>query len=172
MATTRKTASRNYCKNWSTIQRSDQKLRRFWTLTVIWHDDTSSSPSSDSIATTRKTASGNYCRNLSTIQRSEQKLEPFWGLTLVWRDRTFALQSRDSIAATRKNGLHNLLLKFEHDPTVGSKVRALLSRYSSLALPDVKALLNPYGGLARRHLLFTEYRLLCYHMENNIHKLL
>jgi hypothetical protein len=33
---------------------------------------------------------------------------------------------------------HPELLKFEHHPTVGSKVRALLSRYSGLARLDVR----------------------------------
>jgi hypothetical protein len=33
----------------------------------------------------------------------------------------------------KENSLRKLMLKFEHDPTVGSKVRALLSRYSGVA---------------------------------------
>ena len=102
-----KMASRISCKNSEVIQLSNEKLRCFRTVTVVWHDDTSSSPSSDSMATTRKTASRNYCKNLSTIQRSDQKLEPFRAVTLVWRDRTFASYSRDSIDTTRKMAFRN-----------------------------------------------------------------
>jgi esterase/lipase len=69
IATTWKTASRNYYKNLTTIKRSVQKLRRFWTVTLVEHDETCSLLSSDFIATTRKTTSGHYCKNLSTIQR-------------------------------------------------------------------------------------------------------
>jgi hypothetical protein len=35
IATTRKTASGNYRKNLSTIQRSDQKLESSWTVTLF-----------------------------------------------------------------------------------------------------------------------------------------
>jgi hypothetical protein len=41
---------------------------------VIWHDETCSSRSSDSIATRRKTAFENYWKNLNTIQWSEKTL--------------------------------------------------------------------------------------------------
>jgi len=74
---------------------------------MVWHDESCSSPSSDSIATTSKIASGIYCKNLSTIQRSDETLEPFWAVTLVWRDRTFASQRRDFIATKRKKASRN-----------------------------------------------------------------
>jgi hypothetical protein len=99
--------SRNSCKNSGVIQRSDQKLRCFWGVTVVWHDETCSSPSSASIVRARKTASGNCCKRLSTIQRSDKKLEPFLVVTLVRCDRTFTSHSRDSIATTRKMASKN-----------------------------------------------------------------
>jgi hypothetical protein len=61
-------ASRNSCKNSGVIQQADQKLSRFWAVTLVWLYETYSSSRSDSIATTRKTASENYGKNLSTIQ--------------------------------------------------------------------------------------------------------
>jgi hypothetical protein len=76
-STTRKTASRNSCKNLRAIQRSDQQLWPFRTGTLVLSDETSASPSSDSTCTPRKTASGNSCKNLRAIQRSDQKLFPF-----------------------------------------------------------------------------------------------
>jgi hypothetical protein len=74
---TRKTASRNYCKTLSAIQRSDQKLWTFSAFITVWRDKTSSSMSRDSTGNTRKTASGNYYKTLSAIKRSDQKLWPF-----------------------------------------------------------------------------------------------
>jgi hypothetical protein len=100
-------AYRNSCKKLGVIQRSDQKLRRFWAVMLVWLDETCSSSSSDSIATTRKTTSGNNCKNLSTIQLSDQNLDAFLLITLVWHDRTFASQSRDSIATTTKMAYRN-----------------------------------------------------------------
>ena len=47
-------------------------------------DQTSSSPSSDSIATPRETTSRNWCKDLSVIQQSDQNLWPFWAVTQVW----------------------------------------------------------------------------------------
>ena len=131
IATPRKTASRNSCKNLWEIQRSDKKLWPFWPVTQIcqqdlhvtelwfhtnpkenrftklvqkfkrdpmvgWKvmailtcyssldDQTSSSPSCDSIATPRKTASGNSGKTLSAIQWFDKKLWPFWPVTKVW----------------------------------------------------------------------------------------
>jgi len=81
----RKTASINSSKNLPKIQRSDQKLWLLRTGTLVWSDDTSASPSSDSISTPRKTPSGNSSKNLSLIQRSIQKLWPFRTGTLVSR---------------------------------------------------------------------------------------
>jgi hypothetical protein len=62
-STPRKTASGNSSKILSVIQRSDQKLWRFRTGTLVSRDETSSSPSGDSSSTPRKTASGNYCKS-------------------------------------------------------------------------------------------------------------
>ena len=74
MATTRKIASGNYCKNMSTIQLSDQKLEPFWAVTLVWRNQTFTSQSRDSIATTRKMASRNSCKNSGVIQRSDPQL--------------------------------------------------------------------------------------------------
>jgi hypothetical protein len=59
IATPRKTASENSCKNLSAIQLSDQKLRLFLAIILLWREQTFSSPSSDSIATSKKAASRN-----------------------------------------------------------------------------------------------------------------
>ena len=50
-------------------------------------DQSSSSPSSDSINTSRKMTYGNSCKKKSAIQRSEQKLWPFLLVTQVWLTR-------------------------------------------------------------------------------------
>jgi hypothetical protein len=50
-------------------------------------EQTSSSPSSHSIAIPRKTSYGNSCKKLSAIQRSDKKLWPFWPVTQVWQSR-------------------------------------------------------------------------------------
>ncbi|KAL9347362.1 hypothetical protein Peur_058728 [Populus x canadensis] len=77
MATTRKTASGNYCKTLSTIQRSDQKLEPFWAVNLVWRDRKFASQSRDSIATTRKMASRNSCKHSGVIQRSDQRLRRY-----------------------------------------------------------------------------------------------
>jgi hypothetical protein len=59
IGTTRKTASGNYCKTLSAIQRSDQMLSPFSPVIPVWLHKASSSTNWDSIGTTRKTASGN-----------------------------------------------------------------------------------------------------------------
>jgi hypothetical protein len=99
---TRKTASENYCKTLSAIQRSDQKLWPYSTVIPVWSNKTSYSSSRNSIGNTRKTASGNYCKTLSAIQRSDQKLWPYSAVIPVWRDKTSFSTSRDSIGNTRK----------------------------------------------------------------------
>jgi hypothetical protein len=71
---TRKTASGNYCKYLSAIQRSDQNLWYSKAVILVWREKTSSSTSRVSIGSLRKTASENYCKNLRAIQRSDQKL--------------------------------------------------------------------------------------------------
>jgi hypothetical protein len=58
-STPRKTTSGNSSRILRVIQRSDQKLWRFRTGTLVSSDETSSSPSRDSTSTPRKTASGN-----------------------------------------------------------------------------------------------------------------
>jgi len=86
-------------------------------------DETSSSPSSHYIETPRKTASGNSCKRLRVIQ---------------WLDRKF---SRRDLLVTKvrfqknpkENGFQKLMQKFKCDPTIGSKVMAILAHYSSLA---------------------------------------
>jgi len=52
--------------------------------------------------------------------------------------------------------IRKLQLKFDRDPTVGSKVMAISNRYSSLARPDV---------------IITEYRFLIHSMKKGIRKL-
>jgi hypothetical protein len=49
ITTIRKMASRNSWKNSGVIQRSDQKFMHFWAVTLVWHYETCSSPSSDSM---------------------------------------------------------------------------------------------------------------------------
>jgi hypothetical protein len=105
--TTRKTASENYCKTLSAIQRSDQNLWPFSAVILIWCDRTSSSTSRDSIGKTRKTAFGNYCETLSAIQRSDQKLWPFSPVIPVWLHKASFSTSRDSIGNTRKTASGN-----------------------------------------------------------------
>jgi hypothetical protein len=63
MATRRKTASENNCKNVITIQRSDQNLDPLLGVTLVWRDRTFDSQSRDSITTTRKMAYRNSCKN-------------------------------------------------------------------------------------------------------------
>jgi hypothetical protein len=46
---------------------SDHKLGSFRTGTLVWSDETSASPSSDSTSTPQKPASGNCCKNLMAI---------------------------------------------------------------------------------------------------------
>jgi len=78
----------NSSKSLTAIQRSDQKLWPFRTVTQAWRDQTSSSPSIDSSSTPCKRASGNSSKSLTAIQRSDQKLWPFPTVTQAWRDQT------------------------------------------------------------------------------------
>ena len=84
------------------IQRSDQKLGPFRTGTLVWSDETSASPSTDSTSTLRKTASENSSIILRSIQRSDQKLGPFRTGSLVWSDETSFSPSSDSTSTPRK----------------------------------------------------------------------
>jgi len=107
IGSTRKTASGNYCKTWSAIQRSDQNLWPFSAFIPAWRDMTSSSTSRDSIGTTRTTASGNYCETVSAIQRSDQMLWPFSPVIPAWLHKASSSTSRDSISTTRKTASEN-----------------------------------------------------------------
>jgi hypothetical protein len=51
--------------------------------------------------------------------------------------------------------IRKLQLKFDRDPTVGSKVMAFSNRYSSMARP---------------HVIINEYRFHIHHMEKGIRK--
>ena len=62
------------CRNLSGIQQLYQKLRSFLVIILDRRDQTSPSPSNDSIPTRRKTAFENSCKNLSVIGWSNQKL--------------------------------------------------------------------------------------------------
>jgi hypothetical protein len=84
------------------IKRSDQKLGPFRTCSLVWSDETSASPTSDSTSTPRKPASRNYCKNLMAIKRSDQKLGPFRTGSLVWSDETSASPTSDSTSTPRK----------------------------------------------------------------------
>jgi len=88
--------SGNSSKSLTEIQRSDQKLWPFQTVTLAWRDQTSSSPSIDSTSTTWKRASGNISKSLTAIQRSDQKLWLFRTLSQAWRDQTSSSTSIDS----------------------------------------------------------------------------
>jgi len=55
-----------------------------------------------------------------------------------------------------QKGMQKLQLKFDRDPTVGSRVLAISNRYTSLARPD---------------LFITEYRFLIHSMQKGIRKL-
>jgi len=95
------------------IQRSDKKLWPFRTGTLVSSDQTSDSPSGDSISSTRKTASGNSCKTLRAIQRSDQKLWPFRTGTLVSIDDTSDSPSSDSTSSTRKTASGNSCKNFK-----------------------------------------------------------
>jgi hypothetical protein len=133
---TRTMASGNYCETLSAIQRSDQKLRPFSTVTLVWRDKTTSSMSRDSIGNRRKTVSGNYYNTLRAIQWSDQKLWPFSPVIPVWLHKASSSTSKDSIGTTRKTASGNYNKKYKRDPTVRLKFMALFSCYSDLARQD------------------------------------
>ena len=101
-----KTASKNACKNLSTIQRSDQELWTIWAGTLVWPDESPQASHGDLIPTPRKQASWNSCKNLSTIQWSDQEFWPLWAgslvLSTVWPDQTLTMSSSNFSAAPRK----------------------------------------------------------------------
>jgi len=88
--------SGNSSKSLIAIQRSDQKLWPFRTVTQAWRDQTSSSPSIDSSSPPCKSESGNSSKSLIAIQRSDQKLWPFRTVTQAWRDQTSSSPSINS----------------------------------------------------------------------------
>jgi len=85
-------------------------------------DKTASSPCSHYIETPRKPTSGNSCKTLRVIQRSDRKSG--WPDLLVYELRFHS--------NPKENGLWKLMQKFKRDPTVGSKVMAILTLYSSI----------------------------------------
>jgi hypothetical protein len=95
-------------------------------------DETSSSPSCDSIATPRKTASRKLSKNSSAIQ--------WWDKTL-WPFDLLLKSGRQDLLVTElwfhnnpnENNLRKVVQKFQRDPTIWSNVMAILKRYSSLA---------------------------------------
>jgi hypothetical protein len=91
-----KTPFGNSCKTLRAIQQSDQKLRSFRTVTLIWPDQTSASQSSDSTSSTRNTTSRNPCKNFRAIQWLNQKLWLFRTVTLIPCDKTSSSPSKDS----------------------------------------------------------------------------
>jgi hypothetical protein len=82
-----KRASGSSSKSLTAIQRLDQKLWPFRTVTQAWSDQTSSSYSVDSSSTPCKRASENSSKSLTAIQRSDQKLWPFRTVTQAWATR-------------------------------------------------------------------------------------
>ena len=88
----RKRASRKYCKYWSAIQRSNQKL---WHFHLLFWSGAATPPLQ------LERASRKYCKYWSAIQRSNQKLWHFSSVILVWRCNTSSSTSRDSIGSPR-----------------------------------------------------------------------
>jgi hypothetical protein len=112
LSTIRKTASKKSCKNFNTIQQSDQELWTCWAARlVVWRNQTSSASRSNFILTRRKKAFGNSYKNLSMIQRSDLELGTFWVGTMVWsvvwRNQTPSATSNDFIATPRKTTSRN-----------------------------------------------------------------
>ena len=126
------------------IQRSDQKLWPFRTVTLVWRDQTSTSPSMYSTSTLWRRLSGSSSKRLIAIQRSDQKLWPCRTVTLAWRARPDLLLTQYGFhIQSIVKGIRKLQQKFDRDPTVGSKAMALSNRYCSLARQDLH--LTNYG---------------------------
>ena len=89
------------------IRRSDQKFWPFRTVTLACRDQTSSSPSIDSISTPWKRESENSIKSLIAIQQSDLKLWSFRTFTLVWRDQTSSSSSMDSTSTPWKRASRN-----------------------------------------------------------------
>ena len=151
-----KRASGNSSMSFTGIQRSNQKLWPFRTVSLAWRDQTSSSPSIDSSSTACKRASRNSSKSLTGIQRSNQKLWPFQTVTQAWRDQTSSSPSIDSSStpckrASRKSSKSLTAIQRSHQ-----KLWPFRIRYSSLERPD---------------LIITEYPFLIHSMKKSIRKL-
>jgi len=152
-STSRKTASRNSYKKLREIQRSDQKLWPFRTVTMVSSDEPSSSPSGDSTSTSRKTASRKSCKKLREIQRSDQKLWPLRTGTMVWNDETSCSPSGDSTSTTRKTASGNYCKSFrEINGRIKSYVPFERLQWSGATIP-------PPHRVAIQHLLQRKQRL-------------
>jgi len=110
MGNTRKTASGNYCKTLSAIQRSDQRLWPFSAVIPVWRAKTSSSTSRDSMGSTRKrtpeTTVKHWARSNGRIKsygpfqllfRSGAKKPPIQGVGIPW-----VIQGKRSLKTTVK----------------------------------------------------------------------
>jgi len=102
-----KRASGNSSKSLTAIQRSDQKLWPFRTVTQAWCDQTSSSSSIHSSSSLWKRASGNSSKTFTAIQRSDQKLWPFRTVTQAWRDQASSSPSIHSSSSLWKRASGN-----------------------------------------------------------------
>jgi len=101
------------------------------TLNSSLAEQTSSSPSWDSISIPRKTASGNSCKTWSAIQGFDRKLWLFYPLLKYgWPD--LLVTELGFHVNPKENDLQKLVQIFEHDPTIGSNFFAILTRFSSL----------------------------------------
>jgi len=101
------------------------------TLNSSLAEQTSSSPSWDSISIPRKTASGNSCKTWSAIQGFDRKLWLFYPLLKYgWPD--LLVTELGFHVNPKENDLQKLVQIFEHDPTIGSIFFAILTRFSSL----------------------------------------
>jgi hypothetical protein len=140
-ATLRKRAFENCCKNLSTIQRRDQKLWTFWPGTlvwmVVWPDETPSASSSDILSTVGKiplqTPVKIWAWSNGRI-KSYGPLEP-----VLWFGRLSGPTRRRrrliGISLWRQGKQPpETPVKFKHNPTVGSRVRDILSQYSCLVI--------------------------------------
>jgi len=84
MGNTMKTASGNYCKTLSGIQRSDQKLWPFSAVIPVWSDKTSYSLSRHSIRNTRKRPPET---TVKLWARSNGRIKSYGPFQLLFRSR-------------------------------------------------------------------------------------
>jgi len=101
------------------------------TLNSSLAEQTSSSPSWDSISIPRKTASGNSCKTLSATKGLIESYGYFNPLLKYgWPD--LLVTELGFHVNPKENGLQKLVQIFERDPTIGLKFFAILTRFSSL----------------------------------------